>query len=51
MLAPGSQLEGVGGERLQVLQQIRGARLKAHFFLKGDEKNYILKFRLIVRQT
>lgn len=52
MLAPGSQLEGVGGERLQVLQQIRGGRLKAHFFLKGDEENdQFLILRLIVRQA
>lgn len=35
MLAPGSQLEGVGGERLQVLQQVGGGRLKAHFLLRG----------------
>ena len=39
VLAPGSQLEGVGGERLQVLQQVGGVGLKAHFLLKGNEDN------------
>ena len=37
MLAPGSQLEGVSGERLQVLQQVGGGGLKAHFLLKGHK--------------
>lgn len=39
MLAPGSELEGVGGERLQVLQQVGGGRLKAYFLLRGYEKD------------
>lgn len=39
MLALGSQLEGVGGERFQVLQQVGGGRLEAHFLLKGREDN------------
>lgn len=37
MLALGSQLEGIGGERLQVLQQVGGGRLKVHFLLKGHK--------------
>lgn len=39
MLALGSQLEGVGGEGLQVLQQVGGGGLKAHFLLKGHKEN------------
>lgn len=37
MLALGSQLEGVGGKRLQILQQVGCSWLKAHFFLKGQQ--------------
>lgn len=39
MLALGSQLEGIGGERLQVLQHVGSGRLKTHFLLKGHEDN------------
>lgn len=38
MLALCSQLESVGGERLQVLQEVGGGRLKAHFLLQGHGK-------------
>lgn len=48
MLALGSQLKGVGGERLQVLQQVRGGRLKAHFRLKGQRDS---GRRQVVRKT
>lgn len=37
MLALGSQLEGIGGERLQVLQKVGGGRLKVRFLLKGHK--------------
>lgn len=36
MFATGSQLESVGWERLEVLQQVGGCRLKAYFLLKGE---------------
>lgn len=37
MLALCSQLEGIGGEGLEVLQQVGGAGLKAHFLLRDAE--------------
>ncbi len=46
MLALGSQLEGVGGERLQVLQQVGGGRLEAHFLLKGCDDSGTVVGRL-----